>query len=141
MISDGSASFPVSSFSTSRRNSSFGSSRALCNQCTIELLPIGVIDAIFSPVIIWTGPEVGILLVPLCRDYLFRRHICSRAWLRLHCCAARRWLRALNLFAPVLLLLAPPAAIPMWSLTTTATPTPPLRHPVMARYSSGLGTA
>src|SRR5216683_1827922 len=32
MISDGSVSFPVSSFSTSRRNSSFGSSRALCNQ-------------------------------------------------------------------------------------------------------------
>src|SRR5437667_1626357 len=32
MISQGSVSFPVSSFSTSRRNSSFDSTRALCNQ-------------------------------------------------------------------------------------------------------------
>src|SRR5881397_3287032 len=32
MISQGSVSFPVSSFSTSRRNCSFGSTRALCNQ-------------------------------------------------------------------------------------------------------------
>src|SRR5437899_3641141 len=32
MISQGSVSFPVSSFSTSRRNCSFGSTRALCTQ-------------------------------------------------------------------------------------------------------------
>src|SRR5437870_12579089 len=32
MISQGSVSFPVSSFSTSRRNSSFDNTRALCNQ-------------------------------------------------------------------------------------------------------------
>jgi hypothetical protein len=38
--SDGSVSFPVSSFSTSRLKSSFGSFRALCNQSTIEVLPV-----------------------------------------------------------------------------------------------------